>query len=210
MPDSPALRGVYLITADEPDTARLLARLQPLLGGIALLQYRNKAADATLQRVQATALQAACRAAGVPLVINGDVALAQAVGAGVHLPGDGDGGDVAAARARLGAEAVIGISCYDELARAERAKADGASYISFGAFHASPSKRTTRRAPLQLLRDAAPLGLPRAAIGGLTPDNCGAVIHAGAELVAVISGIQSAADPQAALRAYRARFGLAG
>lgn len=206
MPESHALRGVYLLTADEPDTARLLARLQPLLGGIALLQYRNKTADANLQRTQAEALQALCRNAGVPLVINGDVALAQAIGAGVHLPGDG--GDVAAARARLGAGAVIGISCYDELARAERAKADGASYISFGAFHASPSKLTTRRAPLQLLRDAAPLGLPRVAIGGLTPDNCGAVIDAGAELVAVISGIQSAADPQAALAAYRARFGL--
>ncbi|HBK47409.1 MAG TPA: thiamine phosphate synthase, partial [Xanthomonadaceae bacterium] len=52
--------------------------------------------------------------------------------------------------------------------------------------------------------------LPRAAIGGLTPDNCGPVIAAGADLVAVISGVYAAPDPQAALRAYRACFGLEG
>lgn len=204
-----APRGVYLITPDEPDTARLLARTRPLLPHVALLQYRNKAADGALQRAQAEALQEACSQAGVPLLINGDIALARAVGAaGVHLPGDG--GDIRAARDVLGAAAVIGISCYDELARAERAAEHGASYLSFGAFFASPSKRTTRRAPAQLLHDAAHFGLPRAAIGGITPDTCAPLIAAGAELIATISSVYAAPDPLAAVQAYRRHFGLAG
>ncbi|MEE7567452.1 thiamine phosphate synthase, partial [Xanthomonas sp. Kuri4-3] len=62
-----AVRGIYLITPDEPDTAQLLARTRPLLGGIAWLQYRNKGADAALRLAQAGALQALCAEAGVPL-----------------------------------------------------------------------------------------------------------------------------------------------
>ncbi|MEQ4573958.1 MAG: thiamine phosphate synthase [Gammaproteobacteria bacterium] len=205
----PAVRGVYLVTPDEPDTERLLARTRPLLGGIAWLQYRNKQADAALRREQASALQALCAAAGVPLIVNDDAKLAQAVGAaGVHL-GANDG-DIAEVRALLGPEAIVGAGCYDQLERAERAVAAGASYVGFGAFFTSPSKRTTCRATPQLLRDAAPLGVPRVAIGGLTPDNCGPAIDAGAELVATISSVYSADDPLAVLRAYRARFGLVG
>ncbi|MGB9101454.1 MAG: thiamine phosphate synthase, partial [Stenotrophomonas indicatrix] len=90
---SPAPRGVYLITPDEPDTARLLARTAPLLAaGATWLQYRNKTASDALRREQATALQALCAAHGVPLIVNDDPELAQAIGAaGVHLGGtDGD------------------------------------------------------------------------------------------------------------------------
>ncbi|MGL4693557.1 MAG: thiamine phosphate synthase, partial [Stenotrophomonas maltophilia] len=94
-------RGVYLITPDEPDTARLLARTAPLLAaGATWLQYRNKTADAALRHAQAAALQGLCQQYAVPLIINDDVALAQAVGAaGVHL-GEDDG-DIARARALL-------------------------------------------------------------------------------------------------------------
>ncbi len=122
----PPPRGLYLITPDEADTARLLARVTPLLGeGVAWLQYRNKSASPGLRREQAEALQATCAAAGVPLIVNDDAALALAVGAaGVHL-GEDDG-DIAAARARLGPDAIVGASCYDELDRARRAVAAGA------------------------------------------------------------------------------------
>ncbi|WP_141696648.1 thiamine phosphate synthase, partial [Xanthomonas graminis] len=121
-----APRGVYLITPDEADGERLLARVAPLLGhGPTWLQYRNKRADAAQRLAQATALQALCAQAGVPLIVNDDVALAQAVGAaGVHL-GEDDG-DLAAARAALGADALIGASCYDDLALARTAAAAGA------------------------------------------------------------------------------------
>ncbi len=99
-----------------------------------------------------------------------------------------------------------GASCYDELARAERATAAGASYVAFGAFHPTRSKVTTRRANPELLRQSAALGVPRVAIGGLTPDNSRPVVEAGADLIAVISGVFSEADPVAALEAYRRCF----
>lgn len=199
-------RGVYLITPDEPDTARLLARVEPLLAaGATWLQYRNKTATAALRREQAAALQALCVRHGVPLLINDDAPLAQAVGAaGVHI-GEDDGG-VAAARALLGPAALVGASCYDEPALAREAVAAGASYVAFGAFFPSRSKATTRRATPELLRQSAALGVPRVAIGGLTPDNVGPVIAAGADLVAVISSVFEAADPVSTLHAYLACF----
>ena len=199
-------RGVYLITPDESDTARLLARVEPLLAaGTTWLQYRNKAATAALRHEQAAALQALCARHGVPLLINDDARLAQAVGAaGVHI-GEDDGG-VATARALLGPAALIGASCYDEPALAREAVAAGASYVAFGAFFPSRSKATTRRATPALLRQSAALGVPRVAIGGLTPDNVGPVIAAGADLVAVISSVFEAPDPVSTLHAYLACF----
>ncbi|KAF1695431.1 thiamine phosphate synthase [Pseudoxanthomonas daejeonensis] len=194
--------GLYLVTPDEPDTARLLARVAPLLGeGVAWLQYRNKAAGAGLRREQAAALQALCAPAGVPLLVNDDVALARAIGAaGVHL-GEDDG-DIATARAVLGPEAILGASCYDELELARRAVAAGASYVAFGAFFPTTTKATTRRASPALLRDAAGLGVARVAIGGISPENAGPLVAAGADLLAVIGGVFDAPDPVAAVRAY--------
>ena len=203
---SPTPRGVYLITPDEPDTARLLARTAPLLAaGATWLQYRNKTASDALRREQATALQALCAAHGVPLIVNDDPELAQAIGAaGVHL--GGTDGDIGAARSLLGPDAIIGASCYDQLANAERAVAAGASYVAFGAFFPTTTKVTSSRAHPDLLRQSAALGVPRVAIGGLSPDNIGPIIDAGADLLAVVSGIYAAQDPVATQRAYLARF----
>jgi len=204
-PSVRSARGLYLITPEEPDTARLLARVATVLPQATWLQYRQKDADAGRRLAQATALQALCVDAGVPLIVNDDVALAAAVGAaGVHL-GEDDG-DIAAARALLGPEAIVGASCYDEHALAERAVAAGASYVAFGAFFPTTSKVTTRRATPALLADAAALGVPRVAIGGITPDNMGPLVAAGADLVAVIGGVFEAADPVAAAKAYAAAF----
>jgi thiamine-phosphate pyrophosphorylase len=195
-------RGLYLITPDEPDTARLLARLAgPLAAGAALVQYRNKGADARLRREQASALLPICRAAGVPMLINDDWRLAADLGTdGVHL-GEDDG-DLVQARAALGAEAIVGASCYNEIARAEAAAEAGASYLAFGAFFPSGTKPLARRADPALLRTSARLGLPRVAIGGITPDNGGLLVTAGADLLAVIGGVFDAPDPTAAARAY--------
>ena len=206
MTPTSAMSGVYLITPDQNDTAALLAATEPLLAaGVALLQYRNKTADAALRLAQATALQALCAQHGVPLLINDALELAVAVGAaGVHL-GEDDG-DIAAARAALGPEAIIGASCYNDPAIARRAVAAGASYIAWGAFYPSTTKPLARRADPQLLRDGAALGVPQVAIGGLTPDNAKILVDTGADLLAVISGIYAAADPLAALRAYQSLF----
>ena len=204
-PLPPTARGLYLITPEEPDTARLLARVAAVLPQTTWLQYRQKGADGARRHAQAAALQALCAQAGVPLIVNDDVALAAAIGAaGVHL-GEEDG-DIAAARAQLGAQAIIGASCYDAHARAERAVAAGASYVAFGAFFPTTSKVTTRRAKPALLAEAAALGVPRVAIGGITPDNMGPLVAAGADLVAVIGGVFEAPDPLAAAKAYRQAF----
>ncbi|MDR1074792.1 MAG: thiamine phosphate synthase [Xanthomonadaceae bacterium] len=199
-------RGLYLITPDEDDTARLLARVSPLLEtGIAWLQYRNKTANAATRHAQAAALRPLCASAGVAFIVNDDVDLAQAVNAdGVHL-GEDDG-DIAQARAQLGKDAIVGASCYDDLARAERAVAAGASYVAFGAFFPSRSKANTRHATPALLALAAALRVPRVAIGGITPDNVDPLIAAGADLAAVISGVFDAPEPVAAARAYLDRF----
>ncbi|MEN1971913.1 thiamine phosphate synthase [Luteimonas sp. MJ204] len=198
-------RGLYLLTPDEPDTSRLLARVSAVLSKAALLQYRNKLADATLARTQIAALLPLCRERGVPLLINDDWRLALACGAdGVHL-GEGDG-DIRAAREALGGRAIIGASCYDSLQHAERAAAAGADYLAFGAFFASPTKPLARRATPGLLRSAAKFGLPRVAIGGITPDNARIVVDAGADLVAVISGVFDAPDPVAAAQSYLQAF----
>ncbi len=208
--DSPAphrdwSRGLYLLTPDEPDTGALLARVDAVLDHAALLQYRNKSASAALRRQQAEALLVLCKARGVRLIVNDDLALAQAISAdGVHL-GEDDG-DVQAARATLGPDALIGVSCYDDLERARAAVATGASYIAFGAIFPSSTKPNARRASFDLLRDSADLRLPRVAIGGITPDNARLVVAAGADLIAVISGVFDAPDPPAAARAYSACF----
>src|SRR5690606_30089955 len=110
------------------------------------------------------------------------------------------------ARQALGPAAILGASCYDSFARAERAEAQGASYVAFGAFFATTSKLTTRRAGTALLREAAALGVPRVAIGGITPDNAPALVAAGADLVAVIGGVFGAPDPAAAAQAYLRAF----
>ena len=205
MPRPTLQRGLYLITPDDPDPARLLARTRPLLPFASCLQLRNKAMDATSLRDAGERLRSACMEADIPFIVNDDATLAADLGAdGVHL-GEDDG-DLAAARMLLGDRALIGVSCYDDIERARTLAAQGADYIAFGAFFPSPTKPNARRASPELLRGSADLGLPRVAIGGITPDNARPLVDAGADLIAVISGVYDAADPVAAVHAYRRCF----
>lgn len=199
-------RGLYAITPDDVDTERLLRRVDAVLAaGTTWLQYRNKLADDALRKSQARALQPLCTRHGVPLIINDDWQLAARIGAdGAHL-GEDDGA-IAAARAALGSEAILGASCYDRIGLAHDAVAAGASYVAFGAFFPSPTKPHARAARPALLAAAATLGVPRVAIGGITPDNGQSLVEAGADLLAVISGVFDAPDPAAAVRAYLAAF----
>ena len=205
MPSKTLKRGLYLITPDDPDPSQLFARTRPLLAFASCLQLRNKAMDADALRVAGIALRSACKDAGVPLLINDDAALAAELGAdGVHL-GEHDG-DIASARRLLGDDAIIGASCYDDIDRARKLAAQGADYIAFGAFFPSPTKPHARRAGPRLLRDSAGLGVPRVVIGGITPENAGPLIDAGADFIAVISGVFDAPDPIAAARSYCSLF----
>jgi thiamine-phosphate pyrophosphorylase len=180
-------RGLYAIT-DGPRPDLLEAVKQALLGGARLVQYRDKTDDTQRRRSEAEALLALCREHHVPLIINDDISLANAIGAdGVHL-GETDEG-IAQARATLGPNAIIGVSCYDSLDRAQRMAKQGASYVAFGAFFPSPTKPQARRANVDLLRHSAALGIPRVAIGGITPDNGASLVAAGADYLAVISAV---------------------
>lgn len=205
MPPDTLQRGLYLVTPDEPDTERMLARVVPLLPFASCLQLRNKRVDASTLRVMGQRLHLACLAAGIPLIVNDDAALAAELGVeGVHV-GEHDGG-IASARELLGPSAIIGVSCYDSLQRARDAAADGASYVAFGAFFPSTTKPGARRASVELLRDSGALGIPRVAIGGITPENAPSLVAAGADLIAVIGGVFDAADPIAAARACSSLF----
>jgi thiamine-phosphate pyrophosphorylase len=200
--DFPSLprRGLYAITdgprADLPD-----ACAAALAGGATMLQYRDKSGDTGRRLREAQALQRMCATHRVPLIINDDIDLAEAVGAaGVHLGKDDDAFE--RARARLGGRAIIGVSCYDSLERARQFTAVGADYLAFGAFFSSPTKPLARRATPQLLRDARAFGPPLVAIGGITPDNAATLIDAGADMLAVISALFGADDVQATARRF--------
>jgi thiamine-phosphate pyrophosphorylase len=200
-----AARGLYPVTPDLDDTRALVSLVTRVLPHATLLQYRHNTATPALRRAQVAALLPACRAAGVPLIVNDDWRLAAESGAdGAHL-GEGDGA-LEAARLALGPSAILGASCYDEIERARRAVDAGASYVAFGAFFPTTTKAATRRATPGLLRAARGLGVPRVAIGGITADNAPALVDAGADLLAVVSGVFAAPDPAVAAQACLAAF----
>jgi thiamine-phosphate pyrophosphorylase len=177
-----------------------------LEGGARVIQYRDKKSGARQRETIARALNALCREHGVPLLINDDVALAATVGAaGVHLGRDDP--DIGAARAALGDAALIGVSCYNELARAQAAQAAGADYVAFGRFFASRTKPQALPATPDLLVAArTELTIPIVAIGGITPENGATLIAAGADALAVIEGVFNQPDMRAAAECYARLF----
>ncbi len=195
----PAIKGIYALTPDCVDTVDLLKRvLLALAGGVQILQYRNKIADSALCLIQAKALRELTREFGVTFIVNDDPQLAAKVDAdGVHL-GAADG-EIAAARALLGHNKLIGVSCYNQLQLARNAVKAGADYVAFGAFYSSKIKPSSAVASLALLKEArAELQLPIVAIGGISADNGAALVQAGADALAVISAIFDADDIQLA------------
>jgi thiamine-phosphate pyrophosphorylase len=195
------LAGLYAVTPDLADTADLVARVTAAVkGGASAIQYRNKSATAALRATQAKALAQALAGSGALLIVNDDPHLAAAVDAdGVHV-GEDDG-DLTRVRAVVGPERIIGVSCYDELGRAEAAVAAGADYVAFGSFFPSTVKPGARRADIALLQRAGRLGVPVVAIGGITAGNAPDLWQAGAAAVAVITAVFATTDVEAAARA---------
>ena len=200
----PRCQGLYAITDALliPDHYLLDTVEQALLGGARMIQYRDKSADAARRLAQAQRLNEVCQRYHVPLIINDDVELAAEVGAaGVHIGKDDPA--FATARARLGENALIGVSCYNRLDLALQAEQAGADHVAFGAFFPSPTKPTEIRASIALLREArAALRIPIVAIGGITPDNAPLLLDAGADALAIVSGVFG----QPGIRAAAARY----
>ena len=200
-------RGLYAVTDSALSGDALVQQVaQAIQGGAVMIQYRDKSSAAGQRLWQANDLQMLCQSLRVPLIINDDIELArQCRAAGVHL--GKDDASIEQARAALGQQAIIGVSCYASLPRALAAQANGADYVAFGSFFASPTKPAAERADLELLRAArAQLQMPIAAIGGITPDNGRALVEAGADLLAVVSGVFGAADIALAARDYADLF----
>lgn len=198
------MQGLYLVTPNWNHTHRLLTvteqALQAAQGcqpGIAMLQYRHKYASPALRLEQASALRQLCRQYGVPFIVNDVVELAVQVGAdGVHL-GASDAA-LAAVRAQLGPAAIIGASCYGELALALAAQAAGASYVAFGGFYPSRVKQyAVTTAPAILDQAQQQIHLPQVVIGGMTPALAAPLVARGAHMVAAISSVYLAAGAAA-------------
>ena len=196
--DRARIAGVYLLTPDADGRAfdRVLGVVdQALAAGVRVVQYRNKRADAREREQQARALVRLVQSAGALAIVNDRVELALAVGAdGVHL--GRDDGDVRAARALM-PDGLLGVSCYDDLARAGHAVTDGADAIAFGSMFPSSTKPQAVHAPLELLADARSRWPTRRviAIGGIDGGNIHEVAEAGAHAAALISAVFDADDP---------------
>ena len=190
------LRGLYAITDERliPEASFAATVEQALAGGAAVVQYRDKSSDAAKRLKQASGLRALCDQYSALLIINDDIELAKNVGAdGIHL-GEHDA-SVDQARAVLEDNALIGVSCYNELDRAIAAQAAGADYVAFGAVFTSPTKPHARAASCELIREAVQkLDIPVCAIGGIDETNAASVVATGADMIALISGLFAAKD----------------
>lgn len=181
--------GLYAITQTDKKSHQQIVNDVSLAikGGAVVIQYRDKnPVDATSLGM---ALLDVCHVYHVPLLINDDVEFALKIGAdGVHL--GKDDGVINDAREKLGNDAIIGVSCYNDINRALTAEAEGADYVAFGRFFPSTSKPLAAPAKLETLQQAKnKINIPIVAIGGILPKNGGQLLEAGADLLAVIGGL---------------------
>ncbi len=183
-------QGLYAITPDGKTAGNILKFTEAVLkGGASVVQYRDKGLNDETDL--ASKLLTLCHAYHVPLIINDNVELAENMGAdGVHLGKDDD--SILNARQRLGESAIIGVSCYNSIERAIEAQKQGANYVAFGRFFTSNSKPLAAPAEISTLTAAKNvLTLPIVAIGGILPENGATLLSAGADLLAVIGGLDT-------------------
>lgn len=187
------MKGLYAIT--ESDTNNLLKNVTlALQGGVRILQYRNKNADSAQQVIEASALASLCKEYNACFIVNDNIQLAKQVKAdGVHL--GRDDGSIEEARDVLGDDAIIGVTCYQDIERALAAEKSGANYVAFGRFFASPTKPNASQADMKLLQQARQhLSLPICCIGGITLQNADSLLENGADMIAVISSLFASED----------------
>jgi thiamine-phosphate pyrophosphorylase len=206
----PGIKGLYAVTPDIPDTDELVRKARlALQGGARVLQYRNKIATGALKLLQAQALRALTRDFDTTYIVNDDAELAALVDAdGVHL--GGEDGTIAKARALLGKQKIIGVSCYNRASLAHEAVPQGADYVAFGAFFASIVKPGAVKADVAMLQTVRQeLSVPIVAIGGITLQNGKTLIDAGADGLAVISALFDAPNIELAAHEFSTLFSRA-
>jgi thiamine-phosphate pyrophosphorylase len=199
------MKGLYLVTPDWDDTEALIkATEMALTVGVGLLQYRHKTASGDLRLEQASALLKLCRQLNVPFIVNDHIDLCLKLDAdGIHV--GGTDASVAVVRTLIGKDKILGASCYGDFALAEQAQIAGASYVAFGGFYPSRVKKYEVSTPASIVSKAkAELTVPVCVIGGMTSENAKPLVREGADMVAAISSVYSAADIATAVREFAA------
>lgn len=185
------IQGLYAITDPTlcPNDSLLEKVSDAIHGGAKIIQYRDKTQPFSVQKTTALKLAKLCKQHKVLFIINDSIELAHHCKAdGIHL-GKNDSA-IEKAREALGTNAIIGISCYNSLDRAQQMQDSGADYVAFGRFFASQTKPDAPQAEMSTLQKAKQqLNIPVVVIGGITEKNAAELIAAGADSIAVIQGI---------------------
>lgn len=197
---------LYLISPLNVD-GDFSVRLEEALtaGPVAAFQFRVKGIDQHKAAELAAPLQEICARHDVAFIVNDSISLAKRIGAdGVHL-GQEDG-DPREARDILGRDAQIGVTCHNSRHLAMEAAEAGADYVAFGAFFPTSTKEVKHQAEIETVELWSQFTeVPCVAIGGITTQNASEVINAGADFIAVSSGVWNYADgPAAAVKAFNA------
>jgi thiamine-phosphate pyrophosphorylase len=208
-----ATTRLYLITPPAFDPGRFAPALEDALAGgdVACLQLRLKDVDDDAIRRAARVLQPIAQKSGVTFIMNDRPDLAAELGCdGIHV-GEEDA-PYAEARRLLGPDRTVGVTCGDSRHRALVAAEAGADYVAFGAFFATTTKVAKHRVDPEVLRDwSETTVVPCVAIGGITQENCGPLVEAGADFLAVIGAIWNHPDgPRAAVRSFNEVFARHG
>jgi thiamine-phosphate pyrophosphorylase len=200
---------LYLITPPKLEAKAFAETLKRALGGgdVASLQLRLKDASDDEIRRAAEILMPIAQRAGVAFILNDRPDLAAELRCdGVHI-GQEDA-SYAEARAAVGPDAIVGVTCHDSRHLAIVAAEEGADYVAFGAFFPTATKEAKARADAEILQWwSEMMVVPCVAIGGITVDNAKPLIEAGADFVAVSSGVWDYPQgPAAAVKAFNALF----
>ena len=204
MSDSGRCR-LYLITPPRLDPDAFAPILAAALdaGDVGCVQLRLKQADDDAIRRAAERLAPIVQDRDVALVLNDRPDLAVETGCdGVHVGRDDIG--VKAARRLIGADGIVGATCHDSRHLAMLAAEDGADYVAFGAFFPTTTKEPKGHPEPEILGWWRQLmTVPCVAIGGIGVDNCAALVAAGADFIAVVTGVWNHPDgAAAAVKAY--------
>jgi len=200
---------LYLISPDGiPDLAEFASVLDEALaaGDVACFQLRLKNADDDIITAAVHALMPVCHTHDVAFILNDRPDLAaQLLCDGVHIGAEDAPYDEAR---RLMGSGIVGVTCKNSRHLAMELGDAGADYVAFGAFFPTTTKANTARpAPDLLTIWSQTTTVPCVAIGGITAENCEVLVHAGADFLAVCSGIWKFKDgPAAAVRAFNTVF----
>ncbi len=204
---------LYLVTPPRIDLAAFADRLAEALdaGDVGCVQLRLKDVDDDTVRRAAERLLQVTAERDVALLLNDRPDLAKSAGCdGVHIGQEDAPYDQA--RRQLGADAIVGVTCHDSRHLALVAAEDGADYVAFGAFFPTGTKQPQHWATPDILTWWSDIAtVPCVAIGGITPENCGPLVTAGADFLAVVSAVwDHPQGPGAAVQEFLAAIARAG